>query len=209
VSQDFNKEAQSEGITQEIHMPSTFLKNYLTDLTHVFKEVSSKEFEEFIADLDRAYRREANIFIFGNGGSASAASHFACDMNKGVTYGMKKRFRVICLNDNLPTILAYANDVSYDDVFTEQLKNLMKPDDLVIGVSGSGNSENVLRAVRYASDQSAITIGICGFGGGRLKKTSHHAVVVDSQDMQKVEDIHNILFHCAMQWFQKRLGGSL
>ncbi len=103
------------------------------------------EFEEFIAELDRAYRREANIFIFGNGGSAATASHFACDMNKGVGHGKDKKFKVMCLNDNLPTLLAYANDVSYEDVFVEQLKNFMGEGDLVVGISGSGNSENVVR----------------------------------------------------------------
>ncbi|MDY6973374.1 MAG: SIS domain-containing protein [Thermodesulfobacteriota bacterium] len=184
-------------------MPSTFINNYVTGLTIALEEISGKEFEDLISALDRAYRREANIFVFGNGGSGTTASHFACDMNKGFSCGKARKFRVMCLNENLPTLLAYANDVSYDDVFVEQLKNFMGEGDLVIGVSGSGNSENVVKAVSYASEYGAVTFGICGFGGGRLKDVAEKALVTTCDDMQKIEDIHLIILHCAMQWFEE------
>lgn len=185
-----------------IGMPSVFIKSYVAGLAEILEGISGKEFEEFIAELDRAYRREANIFIFGNGGSAATASHFACDMNKGVGHGKDKKFKVMCLNDNLPTLLAYANDVSYEDVFVEQLKNFMGEGDLVVGISGSGNSENVVRAVSYANERDMTTFGICGFGGGRLREVAQKSLVVNCGDMQKVEDAHLIIFHCAMQWFK-------
>ena len=181
-------------------MPAIFLKNYLTDLNNLFSDINAKDFEIFIDELTGAFERGSHIFICGNGGSASTASHFACDINKGVSYKQDKRYKMICLNDNVPTMLAYANDVSYDEVFVEQLKNFMTRDDLIIGISGSGNSKNILRAVEYANDNAARTFGICGFGGGKLKNAAQKALIINSTDMQKVEDLHMIIFHCAMQW---------
>lgn len=183
-------------------MPSEFLKNYFRELADLFNVINIKEFENFIEELTNAYQRQSHIFICGNGGSASTASHFACDINKGVSYGKDIRFKIVCLNDNMPTILAYANDVSYNDVFAEQLKNFMTKDDLVIGISGSGNSENVLRAISYGNDNGGITFGICGFGGGKLKDLAQKSIVINNNDMQKVEDLHLIISHCAMQYLR-------
>lgn len=181
-------------------MPSSFLRNYLIELTSISESICLNEFSDFITELTEAFMRQSYIFTCGNGGSASNASHFACDLNKGVSYGKDKRFKVICLNDNLPIILAYANDVSYDDIFVEQLKNFMARDDLVIGISGSGNSNNVLKAIDYANKNRGKTFGICGFGGGELKNISQKSLVIHSNDMQKVEDLHIIMFHCVMQY---------
>jgi len=185
-------------------MPSVFMNSYITRLAGILERINGKEFEDFIAELDRAYRQEASIFIFGNGGSATTASHFACDMNKGVGHGKSKKFKVVCLNDNIPILLAYANDISYNDVFMEQLKNFVQAEDLVIGVSGSGNSENIVRAVSYANERGIATFGICGFDGGSLKNVAQNSLVIDCDDMQKIEDTHLIIFHCAMQWFNTR-----
>jgi D-sedoheptulose 7-phosphate isomerase len=182
-------------------MPIAFLKNYLLELTGIIKAIDAKEFESLVGELASTYEKQSNIFICGNGGSAATASHFACDINKGVSFGREKRFRVICLNDSIPTITAYSNDVSYESIFVEQIKNFMNEGDLLIGVSGSGNSENVLRAVRYANEMKGKTFGICGYGGGRLKDTAQKSLVINSNDMQKVEDAHLIILHCVMQWF--------
>lgn len=190
-------------------MPAVFLKNYLAELTNLFKTINTKEFEEFIEELAGAYKRESHIFIFGNGGSASTASHFACDINKGISFAKDKRFKVICLNDNIPTMMAYANDLSYHDIFIEQLKNFMNKDDLIIGVSGGGNSENVLKAVRYANEHGGKTFGICGFGGGKLKNTAQKSIVINTNDMQKVEDIHLIISHCTMKWFKINIENAI
>jgi D-sedoheptulose 7-phosphate isomerase len=152
-----------------------------------------------------AYNDEKQIFIMGNGGSGSTASHFTCDINKGCCLDMSKKFKVICLNDNIPTMLAYANDLSYEKVFVEQLKNYLQPGDLVIGISGSGNSENVLQAVSYARDMKAKTIGFSGFDGGRLAETVDIPLVASINDMQKVEDVHMIVVHMLMQYLYKAL----
>lgn len=183
-------------------MPSIFFKNYLVELNDIFKMVNLVEFEHFIDELNRAYDRQSNIFICGNGGSASTASHFACDINKGVSFGKDKRFKIICLNDNVPIMLAYANDVSYNHIFVEQLKNFMIKDDLVIGISGSGNSKNILEAIGYANKNGGRTLCICGFGGGKLKNIAQKSMIINSKDMQKIEDLHLIILHCAMQWFK-------
>jgi D-sedoheptulose 7-phosphate isomerase len=185
-------------------MPRQFLKEYLHDLETALALIRPGEFEEFVHELLRAFRRGSHIFICGNGGSGATASHFACDINKGVSYGRSKRFKVISLNDNLPTITAYANDVSYEDVFVEQLKNFFTPDDLVIAISGSGNSRNVLKAIAFANANGGRTFGICGYGGGELRKTCHKSLSLDCMDMQKVEDAHVVLFHCVMQYMRDR-----
>lgn len=182
-------------------MPEFFLKSYLKELNSLFSGINTREFSDFIAELTKAHERLSQIFICGNGGSAATASHFACDVNKGVSFGKNKRFKVICLSDNIPILLAYANDVSYEDIFAEQLKNFLKKDDLVIGVSGSGNSKNILKAIEYANKNGGKTFGICGFGGGRLKGIAQKSLVINSNDMQKIEDMHMIVFHCVMQWF--------
>lgn len=182
-----------------------FLKNYIEELSGIGKEIDAAEFDSFVEDLFAAYQRDSHIFVCGNGGSASTSSHFACDVNKHVKDSNGRRFRTICLNDNIPLMMAYANDVSYEDVFVEQIKNFLRPDDLVVCFSGSGNSKNVLKTVEFSNRAGARTFGICGFGGGRLKELAQKSVVVKSTDMQKVEDIHMMLTHCALQYLQKRV----
>lgn len=145
--------------------------------------------------------REAgkNIFIMGNGGSAATASHYVCDFNKGISFGKEKRFKFICLNDNIPTMMAYANDLSYADVFVEPLKNFMQSGDIVIGISGSGNSENVVRAIQYANDNDGVTVGITGYSGGKIKQMCKYNVHVPVDNMQITEDLHMVLDHCMMK----------
>ncbi|NCO68615.1 MAG: SIS domain-containing protein [Nitrospirae bacterium] len=185
--------------------PAEFFKRYSRELFSILNGIDAAEFASFIEVLKKSYEDDAQVFVCGNGGSASNASHLACDINKGVSYGRKKRFRMISLSDNIPTIMAYANDVSYDDIFMEQLKNYMNPNDLLIGISGSGNSENILKAIRYGNENGAMTFGICGYGGGKLKDIAQKFLVVNSEDMQKVEDAHLIIFHTVMQWFMMDL----
>lgn len=185
-------------------MPAGFLKQYIKDLNDAMGQLDAAEFAHFMQSLSDALDREVQVFICGNGGSASTASHFGCDINKGVSHGKQKRFKVICLNDNIPTMLAYANDLHYDEVFVEQLKNFMNAGDLIIGISGSGNSENIIRAVRYGNENGAGTYGLCGCGGGRLRDAAHNAITVQSNDMQKIEDIHLIVVHAAMQYLMSQ-----
>jgi D-sedoheptulose 7-phosphate isomerase len=176
-----------------------FAREYLSGLTGVIDRFDYARFSEIVDRILSAYRRQARIFVMGNGGSATTASHFACDINKGCCLDLTKKFKMICLNDNLPSLMALANDLDYRSVFEEQLKNFFESGDLVIGISGSGNSENVLRAVRYARENGGATIGFSGFGGGKLAEIVDTAFVARVDDMQKVEDLHMILVHMIMQ----------
>lgn len=182
-----------------------FAKKYLGDLEELINTIDVNEITEFIKRLENAYKNGKTIFIMGNGGSAATASHFACDINKGVSLKLQKKFKVLCLNDNIPIMLAYSNDISYDSVFIEQLKNFIGNDDLVIGISGSGNSKNVINAINYANKVGARTFGIIGCDGGKLKDIAQKSLIVKSFDMQKIEDCHMILVHLTMQYFSKKL----
>lgn len=175
------------------------IDNYLQDVKTVIDKLDRNEIETFIKLLLTAKENKNTIFVMGNGGSASTASHFACDISKGVSYGQENRFKIICLNDSIPTIMAYSNDVSYEDIFVEQLKNLFKKGDMVIGFSGSGNSKNVLKAIGHANSNNGITVGITGYTGGKLKEISQFSINTNVNDMQISEDMHMILVHILMK----------
>lgn len=181
-------------------MSIEFSSAYLNNLKEVLDSFPHDRFREIVQALLSAYHDERQIFIMGNGGSGTTASHFVCDINKGSCFEFEKKFKVMCLNDNMPSVLAYANDLSYDSIFVEQLKNFLQPGDLVIGISGSGNSENVLRAVSYAKSKRGQTIGLSGFDGGKLAQLVDIPFVVSVNDMQKVEDVHMIVVHMMMQY---------
>lgn len=176
-----------------------FSKTYIIDLIKVFDLFPHNQFERMIDTLVEACYFNRNIFVMGNGGSASTASHWACDINKGCSFNRQRRFKMICLNDNVSTMLAYANDNNYDSIFVEQLRNFFVPKDVVIGISGSGNSKNVLNAIDYANENNGTTIGLCGFNGGKLYHKVNLAILANTHDMQKVEDMHIIIAHMTMQ----------
>jgi len=180
-----------------------FAKEYIEELAELLKVIDIGEIENFAKELGKAYKNNKNIFVMGNGGSGTTASHFACDINKGASLKLQKRFKVLCLNDNIPIMLAYANDISYESIFVEQLKNYIAEGDLVIGISGSGNSGNVLEAIKYANEAGARTFGITGFDGGELKNIAQKSIIIRSFDMQKVEDCHLIITHMIMQYFSE------
>ena len=146
-----------------------------------------------------AWQAGKQIICFGNGGSALTAQHFINDWNKSIFLASGKPFRGRCLTENIGLITSYANDISYQDIFVEQLKNIIEPGDLIIGISGSGNSENVLRAVNYANEKGHATIGLCGYDGGKLKQMAQHIVWASINDMQITEDIHFTFGHLVMQ----------
>ncbi len=175
------------------------ITNYIDTLQKTISMLDKSEINAFLETLMKAYEQDATIFIFGNGGSAATASHFATDFNKGISYGLEKRFRVMALTDNYSTVSAYSNDTSYDDVFIEQMKNFIKDNDIVIGISGSGNSKNVIKAIEYANARGNTTIGITGYDGGTLRKITKLSVNANIRDMQISEDIHMILCHLSMK----------
>jgi len=150
---------------------------------------------EIISILLKARDTGKRIYICGNGGSASTASHMASDLNKGANRKDAPRFKAVALTDNIPAMLAWANDSSYDDIFVEQLKNHIEPGDVVIGISGFGNSANVLKAIHYANDSKALSIGLTGFDGGKLAKLAKVCYVVPNHCMQQIEDIHLLMEH--------------
>jgi D-sedoheptulose 7-phosphate isomerase len=184
-----------------------FAELYIQGLKDTLRAFDYNQYHKIIEQILKAYDEQRHIFVMGNGGSGATASHFACDINKGCCIDLARKFKMICLNDNVPTLMALANDVSYDVVFEEQLKNFFLPQDVVIGLSGSGNSENVLRAMRYAKQHGGVTIGLSGFSGGTLASIVDVPFVAPVNDMQKVEDIHMIVVHMIMQTIYGALHG--
>jgi D-sedoheptulose 7-phosphate isomerase len=180
-------------------MAELLINDYISQLKETLDNLERGEIVKLASLLEEARLNGNKVFIFGNGGSGSTATHFACDINKGASMGKEKRHRIIALTDNIPTMLAYSNDLSYDDVFIEQLKNFIDPGDIVIGISGSGNSKNIIKAIEYANAIGNTTIGITGYEGGKLRQISTFSVNANRNDMQISEDIHMILVHLMMK----------
>ena len=145
------------------------------------------------------------IYVCGNGGSASTASHMQNDFNKGISEYTDKKFRFYCLNDNVSTMMAVANDIGYEEVFRFPLVNVITDKDLFIGISGSGNSKNVLNAAEYAKSIGAKVLGITGYSGGKLKEMADYSMHVDEMDMQIAEDLHMTFDHMMMKIFYNYL----
>ena len=167
-----------------------FAETYRSQLVDALSSVDIPKVDQASAWFEEARANNRQVFVCGNGGSASTASHFVCDMVKGASYHRPSRFRILALTDSLPTITAYSNDVSYDCVFEEQLKNFARADDLVMGISGSGNSPNVLRAIEYANNTGCKTIALTGRDGGKLGKLAQLNIQVPVQHMGRIEDAH-------------------
>jgi D-sedoheptulose 7-phosphate isomerase len=174
------------------------IDNYMGTLKNTLDKLDKEQINKAINVLIKARDEKKNIFIMGNGGSAATASHFAGDFNKGLSLNHEKRFRYICLNDNIPTMLSLANDVSYEAVFVEPLKNFLEDGDVVVGISGSGNSKNVINAVEFAKQKANTIIGLSGYKGGRLMELSDIKLHVPIENMQIVEDIHMMFDHLMM-----------
>ena len=171
------------------------LRKYLGEVQQVLARLPLAPVRQVIDVLHQARRHGSQVFILGNGGSAATASHFACDLAKGTIVPGEPRFRVVALTDSLPLFSALANDIGYESVFVEQLAALLRPGDVVIGISGSGNSLNVLHALSFARTTGATTIGFTGFDGGRLKEMVDICVLVPCSCMEQVEDAHLVLEH--------------
>lgn len=171
------------------------IKSYFDREIEAIKKLNLDDINAAVQAIWAAYEREATIYIFGNGGSAATASHYASDFNKGISEKKEKKFNFVCLNDNYAMLMAVANDISYDEVFRFPLINKLKPTDLVIGISGSGNSKNVIRAVEYAKEIGAPVVGITGYHGGKLKELADYHMDVMVDDMQISEDLHMVFDH--------------
>lgn len=175
-----------------------FIQEYLEDIKRILGSVEEdliNRMDKLASILIKARENRNTIFIMGNGGSASTASHFVGDLSKGTIVDGFPRFKAVALTDNVPNMLAWANDEGYEQIFVEQLKNLMEPGDVVIGISVSGNSMNVIKAIEYANRNGGLTIGLSGYDGGKLVKCAQENIHVPSSYMQKVEDIHLLIEH--------------
>jgi len=182
-------------------MALTFPEAYKAEVLKAIETVDLEKVNQAIAILAQARDEDRHIFVCGNGGSASTASHFVCDMVKGASFNRAKRFRIMALTDSLPTITAYSNDVSYECVFVEQLKNFAQPGDVVMAISGSGNSPNVLRAVEYANSMGCKTIALSGRNGGKLGPLAQLNIQVSNPHMGRIEDGHMIVMHMICYYF--------
>ena len=185
------------------------LENYFDEMKATIERIDPGQVQSAMDAILDAYRMNSTVYIFGNGGSASTASHIVCDFNKGISLGLDNKFNFICLNDNIATMMAISNDVSYDQVFSVPLVGGLKEGDLVFGISGSGNSKNVINAVEYAKSRGNKVISLTGYDGGKLNGLSDYPIHVPIKDMQKAEDSHMMILHAMAQVLAKHLGNPM
>lgn len=174
------------------------IQAYLNEEIEVMQKIDIQAVSKVIHVLEETRKNGSTVYICGNGGSASTASHFASDFNKGVSGYYEKKYHIVCLSDNTASLTAVANDIGYSEVFRVPLQGRLKKGDVLIAVSGSGNSENVVRAVQLAKEQGILVIGMTGYSGGRVKQLADISLHIPVRNMQITEDIHLILNHLMM-----------
>jgi len=189
--------------------PITDCRSYFEALSDTVGKLPHADVESVVSMLMTAFERRRTVFLFGNGGSAALASHFACDLGKGTANGSGKRFRVIALTDNVPIMTAWANDSHYEDIFAEQLINFVCPKDVAFAVSASGNSPNVIKALVAARRAGATTVGLTGFAGGKMKALCDACVVIPTDNMQVIEDLHLSVAHALFTCVKHRISHSV
>jgi D-sedoheptulose 7-phosphate isomerase len=196
------------------------VNRYFARLSRTVEAMPFPAIEEVVELLLRAYNASATVYLFGNGGSASLASHLACDLGKGTAFpqdpkhfgavpapgsSAAKRFRAMALTDSIPLMTAWANDSHYENIFAEQLLNFVQPEDVAFAISGSGNSPNVLHALKVARLAGAVTVGLTGFAGGQMKDLCDACVVIPSDNMQIIEDLHLCVAHSLFTVLRQRI----
>lgn len=187
-------------------------KKYAQELKRILDHLPLERVQQISDVLFQAYLNHRTVFIFGNGGSAALASHMACDLGKGIrptssnaeNANEVRRLKVMSLTDNVPMISAWANDASYEDIFAEQMENFIRPRDVAFGISGSGKSPNILKALKLARRKGAITVGFTG-EGGKMIELLDYGLVVPSDHMQLIEDTHLVLAHMVFLDLKARL----
>ena len=186
--------------------------SYLAELSRTIQNLPVPSINRLAEMFLEAYDRGQTIFLFGNGGSASLASHMTCDLGKGTAAATSARLRAVALTDNVALITAWANDTRYEMIFAEQLENLLSPGDVAFAISASGNSPNILAALACARRMGAATAGVTGFKGGKMKSLCDVCVVVPSDNMQVIEDLHlsiaHAIFRVVRHGMEKRLGAA-
>ena len=184
------------------------ISNYLDQISALVLRIPSRNIETLARVILEAYEKGNRVFIFGNGGGSATSSHFACDLAKGTAASGKPRLKAISLAENVPMITAWANDTDYTNTFGEQLRNLVEKDDVVIGLSGSGMSPNVINAFKVANDAGAVSVLLSGFSGGKAVEVAHKSIVVPCEDMQQIEDVHLILCHIIFRMVRREIWGE-
>jgi len=179
--------------------------NYLQAVMEVLKKLPVSRITDVVDILFEAYIKDRALYVFGNGGSAALASHVACDLGKGTMMPGLKPFRVISLCDNIALITAWANDTSYEEIFAAQLRSFVEPGDIAFAISGSGNSPNVLNALKGSREAGGYNIGLTGFAGGKMEALCDCCIVVPSQQMQHIEDSHVCVMHSVFLAFRERV----
>jgi D-sedoheptulose 7-phosphate isomerase len=182
------------------------LHRYVEEVAHTLRSLPQQNMEAIAEALWETYRRDGTIIICGNGGSAATASHFACDLSKLTVRPNLRRVRALALTESMPLLTAWSNDQSYSDVFLEQLITHYRPGDLLMAISGSGNSPNVLRAIAWANSQGAPTVGLCGFDGGQLAQSARLVLRVDNTSMPQIEDAHSTICHALAVNLSRTIG---
>jgi D-sedoheptulose 7-phosphate isomerase len=176
-------------------MATLYVNTYFDQVVCVIEKLPLTTIDQITEVLLRAYDSGRMVYLFGNGGSAALASHFVCDLGKGATNGSSKRFKALAFTDNVPLMTAWANDARYEDIFAEQLMNFVRPNDIAFAISGSGRSPNVLKALKVAREAGAFTIGLTGFQGGEMRDLCDLCVIIPSDNMQIIEDLHLSVTH--------------
>jgi D-sedoheptulose 7-phosphate isomerase len=189
-------------------MKNSDFNEYFERVSFTLQNIDTNAIIALVQLLLKAKENGNTIFIFGNGGSGATASHVTGDFLKGISYGLDKRFRVQCLNDNISGMMAISNDLSYEEIFIEQLKTFLKRDDVVIGISGSGNSMNIVKAMEFAKSAGAKIIAFCGYKGGKIKDIADITIHAPINDMEITEDVHIVIFHAIKQMIMKELKGD-
>jgi D-sedoheptulose 7-phosphate isomerase len=170
-------------------------QDYLAGLRACIDEIETQDVNAVAEAIYRTYLTSRQLFIFGNGGSAATAAHMVCDLRKGAAVQGRRRIKAFNLSDNIPMLTAVGNDIDYESIFVEQLIDNIEKGDIALGISASGNSPNVLAAIRYAREKEATTIGFTGFGGGKLRQMTDISINLSCRDYGQVEDMHLSLEH--------------
>ena len=185
---------------------SPTVRGYFQEVNRLIPRLPYQELDRIISVIMEAYDGGRTVFIFGNGGSAASASHMMCDMNKGtIDPTQQRRLKTMALTDNVPLITAWGNDTNYEKIFAEQLMNFVASQDVAFAISGSGNSPNVLLALKAAKDAGAITVGLAGYQGGKMKALCDICAVVPCDNMQMIEDMHHAMLHSMFTVVKNRI----
>ena len=174
---------------------SGLISFYLSDLKQLLDALTPAQIDPLVEILFSAWQEGKRVVMMGNGGSSSSVSHIANDMQKNIQLETGKPLKALCITDNTPILMAWANDTEWENVFAPQIACWVEPGDVVLGISGSGNSKNILNGIEEANARGAITIGLAGYGGGKLAEVAQHSLVVESFNMQRVEDVHMVALH--------------